>query len=115
MDPTFPSLSIPTCGANITTMFPSGVGTWLLKAPQPVLPVNGRPAKPARGKTSPHLLANWEVISSSGSSWLISSGHELSANNVLSAVNPNLDSWVKIFSSAYFPLTAPLKYIYKVS
>jgi len=39
------------------TIFPLS-GQWLLKAPQPVCPVNGRPPRPPNGKISPHLLKN---------------------------------------------------------
>ena len=53
--PTTPYALTPTCGAKRITMFPS-FAQWLLKAPQPVLPVNGNPAKPANGKISPHLF-----------------------------------------------------------
>lgn len=53
--PTIPSLETPTWGANKTTIFPSFI-EWLLNAPHPVYPVNGKPAKPASGNISPHLV-----------------------------------------------------------
>jgi hypothetical protein len=52
--PTLPNLSTPTCGENMMTIFPLS-GQWLLNAPQPVYPVNGRPPRPPNGKISPHL------------------------------------------------------------
>ena len=76
--PTYPVQQTPTCGAYSTTMCPFS-GTCALKAAQPVFPVKGNPASPANGKISPHLLVIRDEISSSGSSWLISSGHEQSA------------------------------------
>ena len=68
---------------------PGAVLQWLLNAPHPVLPVKGNPARPPSGNISPHRVCIRDVISSSGSSWLISSGQEQSAKSVFSAVKPN--------------------------
>ena len=55
---------------------------------QPLLPTNGNPPRPDNGIISPHLLKNSNDKSSSGSSWFISSGHELFAKRVLCRVKP---------------------------
>ena len=106
ISPTLPSLSIATCGAKSTTMFPSS-GTCVVKAFQPAFPTKGIPARPLSGKISPHLLKNKSVKSSSGSAWLISSGHELSANRELNLVKPYLNNWAAISCSALQPFKAP--------
>jgi hypothetical protein len=84
-------------------------GAWLLKAAHPVDPVKGNPANPASGKTSPHLYWNNDVISSFGSSWLISSGQELSAKRVLSSDNPSSYNFSWMRASHSIPLIAPGK------
>ena len=108
--PMFPSASIPTWGANKRIMFPSFT-QWPLKAAHPVCPVNGNPPRPESGKISPHRCYNKAVMSSSQSSWLISSGHEQSQNKVLSSLKPCAIKASYIFFSVYTPVNELGKYI----
>ena len=84
-----------------TTIFPS-FGQWLVKAPQPVCPVNGKPAAPPSGKTPLYRRANRLVISND-ESWLTSSGHTHSVYREFSHEKPLFDKKSTIYDSASMP------------
>lgn len=71
------------------------------------LVTEGEPQCELKHRTSPQPYRKIDMMPSSGSSWQISSGHELSANSVFSSVTSNLVSSYAINFLTSCPFIAP--------